>query len=66
MMREAFLSPSKRHFDRSCGVVIVLVRYNARSVDHTDISERSAIVDVDEPVRLAGRRFGRARRPCPR
>src|SRR5882757_5471655 len=37
MMREAFLSPSKRHFDRSCGVVIVLVRYT-RAPSITQIS----------------------------
>src|ERR1700692_2088838 len=39
MMREAFLSPSKRHFDRSCGVVIVLVRYTrAPSITQTSVS----------------------------
>src|SRR6267154_3310551 len=39
MIREAFLSPSKRHFDRSCGVVMVLVRYTrAPSMTQTSVS----------------------------
>src|SRR5271167_4686109 len=37
MTREAFLSPSKRHFDKSWGVVIVLVR-NTRAPSMTQIS----------------------------